>query len=64
MRRLVDSCNETALLGVYDPAQQQMMLALSVDSTHTLRYAVELNSWVPVHAGASRLAILSFLDDA
>ena len=64
MRRLVDACNETALLGLYDPARQEMIFAASVDSTHSLRYAIELNRWIPVYAGASGLAIVAFLSDA
>jgi IclR family acetate operon transcriptional repressor len=40
-----------------------MMFATSVESRHSLRYAIELNKWIPVHAGASGLAILAFLDD-
>lgn len=64
MRKLVDLCNETALLGVYDHDRKQMIFAASVESEHQLRYAIELNKWIPVHAGASGLAILSFLSEA
>lgn len=64
MRALVDACNETALLGVYDSARQDMLFAASVDSTHHLRYAIELNKWAPVYTGASGLAILAFLDES
>jgi DNA-binding IclR family transcriptional regulator len=63
MRRLVDLCNETALLGAYDHGRKQMIFAATVESTHPLRYAIELNKWVPVHAGASGLAILAFLGE-
>lgn len=63
MRKLVDLCNETALLGVYDYSRKQMIFAASIESEHQLRYAIELNKWVPVYAGASGLAILSFLDE-
>jgi DNA-binding IclR family transcriptional regulator len=62
MRRLVDLCNETAVLGLYDPTRQEMIFAAAVESTHTLRYAIELNKWLPVYAGASGLAILAFLE--
>lgn len=63
MRHLVDTCNETAVLSVYDPARLQMMFAATVESDHPLRYAVELNRWVPVYAGASGLAIMAFLPE-
>ncbi len=61
MRELVDTCNETALLGLYSASRQEMMFAASVDSSHPLRYAIQLNTWVPVYAGASGLAIMAFL---
>lgn len=64
MRRLVDACNETALLGVYDSTRQEMMFAESVESGHALRYAVALNKWGPVYTGASGLAIMAFLENA
>jgi DNA-binding IclR family transcriptional regulator len=64
MRQLVDACNETALFGVYDRTRQEMIFALSVESSHSLRYAIELNKWAPVYTGASGLAIMAFLDDA
>lgn len=63
MRALVDACNETALLGIYDPSRQEMMFAASVESTHPLRYAIELNKWMPLNSGASALAIVAFLPD-
>lgn len=63
MRQLVDACNETALLGIYDSVRQEMIFAVSVESSHSLRYAIELNKWAPVFTGASGLAIMSFLND-
>lgn len=63
MRHLVDVCNETALLGLYDPMRMEMMFGASVESTHPLRYAVTLNKWAPVHTGASGLAIMAFLPE-
>jgi DNA-binding IclR family transcriptional regulator len=64
MRALVDACNETALLGIYDPVRQEMLFGASVESMHQLRYVIELNKWSPVYTGASGLAILAFLDEA
>jgi DNA-binding IclR family transcriptional regulator len=61
MRGLVDACNETALLGIYGGSRQEMMFTASVDSSHALRYAIQLNAWVPVYVGASGLAIMAFL---
>lgn len=64
MRRLTDACNETSLLGVYDRMRQEMMFLAMIDSSHPLRYSIELNKWLPVHVGASGLAIMAFLSEA
>lgn len=64
MQRLVKACNETAILGIYGRARQEMMFAATIESTHPLRYAIELNKWIPVHAGATGLAIMAFLPEA
>jgi DNA-binding IclR family transcriptional regulator len=61
LKQLVDECNETAILGLYDSTRQQMVFAASVESPHPLRYVLEFNQWMPLHVGASGLAILAFL---
>ena len=63
MQRLTAACNETSLLGIYDAARQEMMFLAIVESSHPLRYTVDLNKWLPVHAGASGLAIMAFLSE-
>lgn len=63
MQRLTAACNETSLLGIYDATRQEMMVLAIVESSHQLRYKVDLNKWLPVHAGASGLAIVAFLGD-
>ncbi len=63
MRRLTNACNETSLLGVYDPMRREMMFLTMIESSHPLRYSIELNKWLPVYVGASGLAIMSFLSD-
>lgn len=62
MRRLVDVCNETTLLGIYDGVRQEMIFGACAESSHSLRYVVELNKWVPIYTGASGLAIMAFLE--
>lgn len=64
MRRLTEACNETSLLGVYDSMRGEMMFLAMVNSTHQLRYSIELNQWMPVYVGASGLAIMAFLSEA
>ena len=61
MRRLVDACNETALLAIYDRSRLEMIFAASVESSLPLRYMIELNQWLPIHVGAAGLAIMAFL---
>jgi DNA-binding IclR family transcriptional regulator len=63
MRRLPAACNETSLLGIYDATRQEMMVLAIVESSHQLQYKVDLNEWIPVHAGASGLAIVAFLGE-
>jgi DNA-binding IclR family transcriptional regulator len=61
MRRLVDACNETALLAIYDRSRLEMIFVATVESAHPLRYVIEMNQWLPVHLGAPGLAIMAFL---
>ncbi len=63
MRRLTDACNETSLLGVYDSMRQEMMFLAMIESSHPLRYSIDLNKWLPVHVGASGLAIMAYLSE-
>jgi DNA-binding IclR family transcriptional regulator len=64
MRRLVENCDESALLGIYDDGRQEMIYAASVDSKHSSQRVIQLNKWIPVRTGASGLAILAFLKEA
>ncbi|MDG4798344.1 IclR family transcriptional regulator [Micromonospora sp. WMMD1082] len=61
VRDLAHETNETALLGVYNATTQLMMYTASVESSHPLRYVLELEKWRPIYAGASGLAIMAFL---
>lgn len=61
MRELVAHCNETVVLGVYDAQRRALSFAAAVESNQPLRYALRMDSWMPLHAGASGLAILAFL---
>jgi DNA-binding IclR family transcriptional regulator len=64
LQALVDVTGETALLALYDPSRQEMMLAATVDSPHPIRQARQIAEWLPVTAGATGLAILAFLPEA
>jgi DNA-binding IclR family transcriptional regulator len=63
MRELVAQCNEAAFLGFYDSSRLEMMFVTFIDSSHPLRYVVPINEWIPVHAGASGLAVMAFLPE-
>ncbi|MGI8857879.1 MAG: IclR family transcriptional regulator [Thermomicrobiales bacterium] len=64
MKRLVDATGETALLALYDPARQEMLLAATIDSPHPIRQMRQVAEWLPVTAGATGRAILAFLPEA
>ena len=57
------ACGETVLLCVYDPGRQRMMFAEVLETADPLRYAIERDTWVPVHAGASGRSIMAFLPE-
>lgn len=61
LKSLAYATGETALLGLYDDDRQQLMFAAQVEGAHPLRYVVPLDTWIPLHRGASGLAILAFL---
>jgi DNA-binding IclR family transcriptional regulator len=63
LEALSRKCEETVLLGAYDPRRGEMMYLDMVQSSHPIRYVLELNAWMPIHAGATGLAIFASLSD-
>jgi DNA-binding IclR family transcriptional regulator len=61
LQQLTNECSETTLFGTYDSSRGQMMFIDRVEALHPLRYVVDLHQWVPLHSGATGLAILAFL---
>lgn len=59
LERLRDVSSETAVLTVYDPGRRRRMFVDSAASHHSIRFVPELFSWLPMHAGATALAILA-----
>jgi DNA-binding IclR family transcriptional regulator len=55
---------ETALLAVYDPRRRERMFVAASQSRQSVRFVPELLSWLPMHAGASALAILAYRPEA
>lgn len=58
---LTGRSGESSFFGLYNEQRRQMMFSLAVESSHALRYTLPQGVWLPVHAGASGLAILAFL---
>jgi DNA-binding IclR family transcriptional regulator len=54
---------ETAILAVYNPRRRERMFAAASQSRQGVRFVPELLSWLPMHAGASALAILAYRPD-
>ncbi|MEU4654890.1 IclR family transcriptional regulator [Streptomyces sp. NPDC023723] len=58
---LTGRSGESSFFAIYNDQRREMMFALSVETSHPLRYTVPCGVWLPLHAGASGLAILAFL---
>jgi len=61
MRELVAKTGETALLTVYHA--QEVVCVEKVESSHSVRLAVEVGTRRPPHAGASSKVLMAFLPD-
>ncbi|MBR7834433.1 IclR family transcriptional regulator [Actinospica durhamensis] len=61
LTELTERSGESSFFAVYNDQRRQMMFAVSIESSHPLRYSVPRGVWLPLHAGASGLAILAFL---
>ena len=62
--RLASAVGETAMLALFDPGRGEVMFVDCVQTTHPLRYVVELNTWHSLHVGAAGLTVLAFLEPA
>lgn len=62
LRQLTEETGETSALGLFDPIRNQITFVADVQTRHRLRYMAELFHSIPIHAGASGLSILAFLD--
>lgn len=61
LRVLSRRVDETSFFALYDEVTRSMTFAATEESTKPLRYVVELNERLPLHSGASGLAILASL---
>lgn len=62
LRDIVRQSDETTLLSLYYPRQQQKAFVAQVESTRSMRYVIELNIRSSLLWGASAHAILAYLD--
>ena len=51
------------MLGLLAPRRGELMLVDGVQTSHPLRYVVELHTWRPLWAGAAGLGVLAFLEE-
>lgn len=63
LQNLTAATGETSFFSTYSELRAQMMFTVTVESTQPLRYVIPLHEWLPLHAGASGLAILAFTPD-
>ncbi|MGO4588124.1 IclR family transcriptional regulator [Micrococcaceae bacterium Sec5.1] len=61
LQELTEQSGESSFFAVFGEQRLKMMFALVVESSHPLRYTLPLRQQLPLHAGASGLAILAFL---
>jgi DNA-binding IclR family transcriptional regulator len=64
VRALAEQSGEAVLLGAYDSTRRELMFIDSVQAAHPLHYEIAMYRWLPVHSGATGLAILASLPAA
>lgn len=64
VRALAEQSGEAVLLGAYDSTRRELMFIDSVQAAHPLHYDIAMYQWLPVHSGATGLAILASLTPA
>lgn len=62
LQQLTEETGETSALGFFDPVRNQITFVAMVHTQHRLRYMEDLYQSLPIHAGASGLSILAFLE--
>ena len=59
-----DASAETAVLTIYDAGRGERMFVAASESRHSVRFVPPLMQWLPMHVGATALAILAFRPEA
>jgi IclR family acetate operon transcriptional repressor len=63
LRMIVDRCNESAILTLYDRPTRKVIFTDQVQCDQPIRYHIPIGAKLPIHAGASGTAILAFLPE-
>jgi IclR family transcriptional regulator, acetate operon repressor len=63
LREIVDQCNETATLALYDRPTRQIIFVDQVQCEQSILYKTPIGIRLPIHAGASGKAIMAFLPE-
>jgi DNA-binding IclR family transcriptional regulator len=63
LREIVDQCNETAILTLYDRPTRKIVFADQAESHQDIIYKTRIGIKLAIHAGASGKAILAFLPE-
>jgi IclR family acetate operon transcriptional repressor len=61
LRKIVDQCNETATLTLYDRPTRRIIFSDQMQCEQSILYRTQIGVRLPIHAGASGKAILAFL---
>ncbi len=61
MRMVVDTCNEACMLVLYVPSTHQVSVVDVINSSHPLRYNIELDTLHSILWGATGRSVLAFL---
>lgn len=61
LHKVVDTCNETCILTLYDENLRKLFLMEKVDSTHALRYQLPMNTPITLMWGSSGRSVLAYL---
>ncbi len=61
LRKVVENCNETCILTLYDAASRRLSIIERADSSHALRYQLPMNTPISLMWGSSGRSVLAFL---
>lgn len=64
LSRLVGLCNEAAHTSLYVRERGELVTVAGLESSHTVRYVIDMYSWRPLDVGAAGRAVLAFLPAA